>query len=85
MNEAMLRHIETVEKLTRNSREAEDAAERARREAENAADRAQLPVPKRIDDIEELTDRMDKIILMMELEQKAAAKKKKGLSGLFQR
>ena len=83
MNDAMLRHIETVEKLTRNSREAEDAAERARREAENAAERAQLPVPKRIDDIEELTDRMDKIILMMELDQKAAAKKKKGLKGLF--
>lgn len=76
MNETMLRHIETVERLTKNSREAEAGAEEARRDAEAAAERAQRPVPKRIDDIEELTDRMDKIILMLEMEQKARKKKK---------
>ena len=78
--EAINGQIDRIGGLTQNALDYADAANQAAGRADDAADRAEYPPQRiRIDDIDELTGRLDQMILLLERQQRAMQQRK----GLF--
>lgn len=80
--EAVVKQISAMEELTRRNLAYANAAGKSASAAEEAAERAEKPVRKtKIDDIDELTERMDQMILLLEKQERMLREqqKKRGL------
>ena len=79
---SMESQAKAMEETARQASESARAANRSVVEASQAARDASVPVVNnRIEDIEELTERMDQMILLLEKQQKAQQKPRRSLFG----
>ena len=79
---SMESQAKAMEETARQASESARAANRSVAEASQAARDASVPVVNnRIEDIEELTERMDQMILLLEKQQKAQQKPRRSLFG----